>query len=58
MDDSGKNPCDLCKRHDCDADCALYRYASKFECTEYNCFINYEGSCTLGIYENCGAWKG
>lgn len=55
--ESGKNPCDLCKREFCDAVCSLYRYSKKFQCTEYDCFINYEGSCLLGLYENCGAWK-
>lgn len=56
--ESGKNPCDLCKREFCDAVCSLYRYSKKFQCTEYDCFINYEGSCLIGLYENCGAWKG
>lgn len=56
--ESGKNPCDLCKHEGCDADCALYRYSQKFQCAEYDCFINYEGSCVLGLYERCGAWKG
>lgn len=52
------NPCDLCKhRNDCTDDCALDVYARKYSCTQYDCFINYEGSCALGFYENCGAWE-
>lgn len=59
MADSGMNPCDLCKRYrvDCE-DCALDRLAAtKFKCAEDKCFINDEGSCLLGLYERCGAWK-
>ena len=57
------NPCDLCKKRDiCDDDidnrCVLDVYARKYNCTQYDCFINYEGSCSLGFYENCGAWEG
>lgn len=31
---------------------------SKYLCTQHDCFVNYEGTCTLGFYENCGAWEG
>lgn len=54
------NPCDVCK-HPCDKlfdnNCIFDVYAQKYECTNYECFINYEGSCLLGAYENCGAWE-
>ena len=52
-----ENPCDLCKRKGCCYDCALHGYPEKFQCTEYGCFLNYEGSCLIGLYERCGAWK-
>lgn len=52
------NPCDLCKnRDDCIDDCVLDVYSSKYYCSQYDCFVNYEGTCTLGLYENCGAWE-
>ena len=58
---NGKNPCDVCN-HTCNAlpdyNCIFAVYARKYECTNYECFINYEGSCLLGAYENCGAWEG
>lgn len=57
------NPCDLCQNRDICADdtdnrCVLAVYARKNNCTQYDCFINYDGSCSLGFYENCGAWEG
>lgn len=60
MDQDCKNPCDLCKKQDlCRLDyCALSVYSRKCECTQYQCFLNYEGSCMIGLYENCGAWEG
>ncbi len=53
----GKNPCDVCRRSEC-IDCALIVYATKFECCSYECFLNYEGSCMIGLYDECGAWEG
>ena len=56
----GKNPCDVCK-NPCnklfDYNCIFDVYAQKYECTNYECFINYEGACLLGAYENCGAFE-
>lgn len=52
-----KNPCDLCKREGCEYDCALHGDHKNFQCTEYDCFLNYEGNCLIGLYERCGAWK-
>lgn len=52
----GKNPCDLCKRDDCD-ECSLRVFALKYECTTYECMLNYEGMCLIGFYEKCGAWE-
>lgn len=58
MEERGKNPCDLCKRRGgCCFDCALNVYAEKSECAEHDCFLNYEGSCMIGLYEYCGAWR-
>lgn len=50
-----RNPCDLCNKK-CE-DCALDVYTRNNYCEQYDCFINYEGSCLLSLYENCGAWK-
>lgn len=58
MEKGGKNPCDLCKRKGCCFDCALNGYTEKYECAEHECFLNYEGSCMIGLYERCGAWEG
>lgn len=54
-----KHPCDLCKkdRDEC-YECVLSNFAKQYECNNDECFVNYEGHCTLGFYENCGAWEG
>lgn len=57
MSEKSANPCDLCKKKECE-DCVFDVYAREIECVQYGCFINYEGSCLLGLYERCGAWKG
>ena len=61
MDHDTRNPCDLCKRkcHDVDSDfeCAFERYTGKYHCSEYQCFLNYEGSCMVNLYDRCGAWE-
>lgn len=25
---------------------------------QLGCFLNYEGSCMISLYDNCGAWEG
>ena len=57
MDHDCLNPCDLCKQKGCPSDCALHGYTKNHECTEYQCFLNYEGTCMVGLYERCGAWE-
>ena len=60
MDLYAKNPCDLCEQNGTcsDGTCALSVSAQKSECVQYDCFLNNDGSCILGLFENCGAWKG
>lgn len=59
MDHDCKNPCDLCKKKDCDYDfdCAFGGIAKNYTCAELQCFLNYEGSCMVELYERCGAWE-
>lgn len=59
MDQDDRNPCDLCKKNGfCGEEfCALAVRAARNECTQHLCFLNYEGSCLIGLYENCGAWE-
>lgn len=53
----GKNPCDVCKREwDCE-DCVLHVAPSGFVCCNYECFLNRDFSCCLGLYNLCGAWE-
>lgn len=52
----GKNPCDVCDTEHCD-DCALNIYALEHECCNYQCFLNYDGTCIISLFEKCGAWK-
>lgn len=51
-----KHPCDICHRSECE-DCALIVCPTKHECCNYECFLNYEGSCSIGLYDECGAWE-
>ena len=64
MDHDTRNPCDLCKRKKCfdvddDSDfaCALGGFTSNYHCSEYQCFLNYEGKCMVSLYDRCGAWE-
>ena len=54
---STNNPCDVCKKEECD-DCVLKTFPRHNICGNRDCFLNYEGSCVLTLYENCGAWEG
>ena len=56
----GENPCNLCQSRDClDQDCILQRIYNKVnECSVGACFLNYEGSCLLSLYDDCGCRKG
>lgn len=52
-----KHPCDTCPRtRDC-VDCALDPDIAAYECVNYECAYEYEGTCMLGIYSRCGAYK-
>lgn len=64
---SGENPCNICHA-DCskalgsdewgDNACMFYqRYNEAYVCEAYDCFINYEGSCALNLYDDCGCRK-
>ena len=40
-------------------DCLLNSWSKKYyQCLTYECFLNYEGSCLISLYESCGACKG
>lgn len=53
------NPCDICKSKDnCSDECILNRiYNKAFYCKAYDCFVNYEGSCLLSLYDDCECRK-
>lgn len=49
-----EHPCNICKHDDCPYDCVWnIFYTKKYECTEYNCFLNYESSCNGDFYDVC-----
>ena len=53
-----ENPCDICKYQDkCwEIGCPLKsRYNKVCECEQYECFLNHESMCAIGIYDNCGS---
>ena len=53
-----KHPCDLCKKDRIECyQCSLSVYPRKYECDNDDCFLNHDGSCLLGFYEECGAWE-
>lgn len=54
---SGRNPCDLCHRKECE-DCVLVAHPKECTCANYDCFLNYDGSCVLSLFDECGAWEG
>ena len=57
MDHDTRNPCDLCKKDCFGEECALNVHAREYNCTQLQCFLNYDGSCMIGLYEHCGAWE-
>lgn len=49
-----EHPCNICKHDDCPYDCVWNTiYTKKNECTEYDCFLNYEGDCNGDFYDVC-----
>lgn len=52
-----KHPCDTCPRTGDCFECALYPDHTTNECVNYECAHEYEGTCLLGIYSRCGAYK-
>lgn len=53
-----RNPCDLCGLECSEAECVLYRvYNEAIYCSAHECFVNYEGSCLLSLYDDCGCRK-
>ncbi|MCD7824562.1 MAG: hypothetical protein LUH14_01120, partial [Clostridiaceae bacterium] len=44
-----RNPCDVCENRDIcsDTECVLSGYATKYQCNNYDCFLEYEDSCLL-----------
>lgn len=58
MDMDSKNPCDICENESKCEECVLHRmYNKAYECCVYECFLNYEGSCLISIYDDCGCLK-
>ena len=48
------HPCNICQHNDCPYDCVWNTfYIKKYECNIYDCFMNYEGSCSGGFYDKC-----
>ena len=56
MDESKRNPCDVCDSEECWF-CALYSKPEEYQCCNRDCFLNFEGDCKIGIFDSCGAWK-
>lgn len=56
MGQTGFNPCDVCEDNECTM-CAMRSKPNEYECSNHSCFLNYEGSCTICLYSDCGAWK-
>lgn len=49
-----RNPCDICMKEECE-DCVLnIIYSKKYQCNASKCFLNYEGTCNISIYDVCG----
>lgn len=53
---NGVSPCSVCGKSSC-WECVLNGMTKENECTNYNCFLNYEGDCLISVFEKCGAWK-
>ena len=51
-----RNPCDVCNSEECWF-CALYCNTEEYQCCNWDCFLNFEGDCKIGIFYKCGAWK-
>ena len=55
-----EHPCNICGFRDkChDMECPLDQICNKINCCQqYDCFLNYEGSCKISIYDDCGSRK-
>lgn len=53
-----EHPCNICRHADkCfEISCPLRdRYNHVYVCQQYDCFLNYEGSCKIGFYDKCGS---
>lgn len=57
------HPCDLCMQAagssagvSC-GDCALFVIPDHHACARYDCRLNDNSECTVGLYECCGAWR-
>ena len=58
MDHDTRNPCELCEDTSECAECVLHRPGEIVTyCAADRCFLNYEGSCMIGIYDDCGCRK-
>ena len=49
----GDNPCNICSQKICEG-CILQRFNRKSTCKAYYCMLNYEGSCLVDLYDDCG----
>ena len=51
---TGENPCNICHQKQCHG-CVLERfYNAVYECKAVECMLNYEGSCIISMYDDCG----
>ena len=46
------NPCNICNHNFC-VECTLSNYEDVY-CSAYDCFLNHEGACAVGISHECG----
>lgn len=57
---NGEHPCNICTNKLCEepenyGDCVWERvYSTSFSCNNYDCMLNYEGSCIGSFYGRCG----
>lgn len=60
---NGEHPCNICTNRifeeiETYGDCVWQHvYSKTFSCENYDCMLNYEGSCNGSFYGRCGCQK-
>lgn len=60
---NGEHPCNICENKNCeefnsDEECVWKNFWSEsYKCLNYDCMLNYEGSCNGSFYGRCGCQK-